>query len=166
MPAATATCTLDGMTVKRLFLLAATVAALPSCGGGDSLSREEFANRLGALKQRESARFGDLAERVEAVKPDQTLPPAIKQSMTEVAAGHRGAADELSELDPPEGAENAIKELIAALRKRADAFEQAARQEEITLRQLEQEGTITEAGERIDEAFERLRKAGFLAATS
>lgn len=154
-----------GSTGRRwlpLLLAAASLGALAGCGGDDRLSREEFGDRLQSIKQRESARFERLAQRVMRLKPTQPLPDDVKQAMRDVAGGNRRAADELDELAPPEDAEDATKGLIEALRERADAFVQAAREERITLRQLEEEGSITKAGEKIDRAFERLRKEGFL----
>jgi hypothetical protein len=44
----------------------------------------------------------------------------------------------------------------------ASGFEQAARKHRTTLRELERGRSTTEAGERIDRAFEQLREDGFL----
>jgi hypothetical protein len=161
------------MTLKRwirstgrrwlpLLLAAASLGALAGCGGEERLSREEFGDRLQSIKQRESARFERLAQRVMRLEPNQPLPDDVKQAMRDVAGGNRRAAGELDELKPPEDAEEETRSLIEALRERADGFEQAARKEQITLRELEEEPTITRAGERIDRAFERLGKEGFL----
>lgn len=161
------------MTIKRgirltegpwllLLLAVAGTAAVAGCGGEDRLSREEFENRLQSIDRRESERFGQLAQRVRRLKPDQTLPADVRQGMRDVAAGNRRAADELDELNPPEDAANATDALIEALRERARGFEQATRRKPITFRELEAEGSITKAGEKIDRAFERLRREGFL----
>lgn len=160
------------MTMKRwirltgrrvpLVLAAAGLVALAGCGDEERLSREEFKDRLQSIDRRESERFERLAQRVMRLKPDQLLPDDVKEGMRDVAAGNRRAADELDELNPPKDAEDATGGLIEALRERADAFAQAAREQRISLRQLEEEGSTTKAGEKIDRAFERLRREGFL----
>lgn len=145
-----------------LLLAAAGLGPLAGCGGEQRLSREEFGDRLQSINQRESARFERLAQRAMRLKPDQALSGDLKQDMREVAGGNRRAAEELDELEPPEDAEEETERLVEALRERADGFEQAASQERMTLRGLEEERSITKAGEKIDGAFERLRKQGFL----
>jgi hypothetical protein len=96
------------------------------------------------------------------LKPDQPLTDEVKQAMRRYAAGLALAADQLDELNPPEAAEQHTATLIDALRTRASAFEQAARKEHSTLRELERQASITNAGEQIDHAFEQLREDGFL----
>lgn len=161
------------MTMKRwtrsagrlwlpLVLAAAGLGAVAGCGGEERLSREEFSDRLQSIKQRESARFERLAQQAMRLKPNELLPGDVKQAMRDVAGGNRRAADELDELNHPEGAEAEARALIAALRERAEGFERAAREQRITLRQLEEQGSITKAGEKIDRAFERFRREGFL----
>lgn len=145
-----------------LVLAAASIGVLAACGGEERLSREEFSDRLQSIDRRESERFERLAEQAMRLKPDQPLTDEVKQGMREFAGGLRRAADELEALNPPEEAEEATETLIEALRERAAAFEQAAREERITLQQLEEEGSITKAGEKIDRALEQLRAMGFL----
>lgn len=145
-----------------IVLAAASLGGLAACGGEERLAREEFSDRLQSIDRRESEQFGRLAKQATRLKPDRPLPDEVKQGMREFAAGLRRAADELDELNPPEGAEEVTETLIEALRERADGFEQAAREERITLRQLEEQGSITKAGDKIDRAFEQLRGEGFL----
>lgn len=145
-----------------IVLAAASLGGLAACGGEERLSREEFSDRVQSIDRRESERFGRLVEQATRLKPDQLLPNEVKQGMRGFAAGLRRAADELDELNPPEGAEEVTETLIEALRERADGFEQAAREERITLRQLEEQRSITKAGDKIDRAFEQLRTDGFL----
>lgn len=147
---------------RRLALaLAGASIAAAGCGGEERLSRAEFKDRLGSIERRESARFERLAQRAARVEEDQPLPDDLKQAMTELAEGNRRAADELDRLNPPEDARAATDELIKALRERAEGFGQAARKQRTTLHELEQDGSITRAGEAIDRARERLRKQGF-----
>lgn len=153
---------LTGWRWLSLLLATAALGAVAGCGGDERLSRQEFGDRLQSIKQRESARFERLAQRAMRLEPNQPLPDDVKQAMRDVAGGNRRAADELDELNPPEDAENATRSLIEALRERAEGFEQATREERITLRELEEKGSITQAGEKIDRAFERLRQEGFL----
>lgn len=145
-----------------LLLVAAGLGALAGCGRDEPLSRQEFRGSLQRIKQREGARFNHLAQRALRLKPNQALPGDVKQAMQDAAEGNRRAAEELDELEPPEDAEQDTHTLIEALRQRADGFERAARRKRITLGELEEERSITRAGETIDRAFERLRKQGFL----
>jgi hypothetical protein len=96
------------------------------------------------------------------VNPNAPLPDDFKAQMRAVAEGDRRAADEIEALTPPQAAAELIQQLGAALRARADAFERAAGARTITLQQLEEEGSITEAGEQIDRALQQLREAGLL----
>lgn len=150
-----------GRRLLPLLLAAAGLGALAGCGGEERLSRDEFVDRLQTIVQPESARFERLAQRAMRLKTNQALPDDVKQAMRDVAGGNRRAADELDELNPPEDVEDATESLIEALRERADAFARAAREDRITLRELDADRSITRAGEKIDRAFERLRKAGF-----
>jgi hypothetical protein len=79
--------------------------------------------------------------------------------MTDLVEFQRQAADELEELNPPQEAEEEVEELIAALRDRTEVFEQVIEAGRFTRRDF---GQITESGDKIDEAFEQLRKEGFL----
>jgi hypothetical protein len=79
--------------------------------------------------------------------------------MTELVEFQWHAAAELAELNPPQDAEEEVEELIAALRDRTEIFERAIEAGRFTRRDSNQ---ITESGDRIDEAFEQLRKEGFL----
>lgn len=145
-----------------LFVVAvAGLGVLSACGGEERLSRQEFSDRVQSIDRRESTRFERLAERVMRLKPDDPLPDEVKQGMLEFAGGLGRAADELEALNPPEEAEEETDMLIEAIRQRADGFERAAHQERITLQELEAEGSITAAGEKIDHAFEQLRQEGF-----
>jgi hypothetical protein len=56
------------------------------------------------------------------------------------------------------GAELLIQQLGAALRARAGAVERAAGATTITVQQLEEEGSITEAGEQIDRVLQQCGK--------
>lgn len=150
---------------RRLALvLAGAGIAAAGCGGEERLSRAKFEDRLAGIERREGARFERLAQRAASVEEDQPLRDDLRQAMTAVAEGHRRAADELVRLSPPEEAQAATDELVEALRKRAASFEEAARKQRITLRELEQDRSITEAGESVDRARERLRTQGFLRA--
>ena len=150
--------------MKRLFALAtvlaaASLGAVAGCGGEERLSREEFSDRLQRIGQEGGERWGRLAQRAKDVKPDQPLAADVKQLMKELVDFQRQAADELAELNPPQGAEDEVEKLIDALRERTQTFEQAIEAGRFTRRQSEQ---ITRAGDKIDEAFEQLRKDGFL----
>lgn len=153
---------LVGRRWLTLVLAAGILAGLAACGGEERLSREEFSDRLQNIDRRESARFERLEEQAVRLKPDQPLTEDVKQGMREFAAGLRRAADELEELTPPKDAEAVTVTLIEALQERAGAFEQAAREGRTTLRELEEQGSITKSGEKIDRAFEQLRTEGLL----
>ena len=150
--------------MKRLFALAtvlaaASLGAVAGCGGEERLSREEFSDRLQSMSQEGGEHWGRLAQRAKDVKPDQPLAADVKQLMKELVDFQRQAADELAEVDPPEGAEDEVEKLIDALRERTQAFEQAIEAGRFNERQSDQ---ITRAGDEIDAMFEQLRQEGFL----
>lgn len=149
--------------MKRRFglviVLAAGLGVVAGCGGEEGLSREDFSARLQSISQEGGERWGRLAQRAKDVQPGQALTADVKQLIKELNDFQRQAADELAELNPPEGAENGVEMLINALRERTDTLEQAVDAGRFTQRQGDQ---ITEAGETIDEAFEQLRNDGFL----
>ena len=150
--------------MKHLFALAtvlaaASLGAVAGCGGEERLSREEFSDRLQSMSQEGGERWGRLAQQAKDVKPDQPLAADVKQLMKELVDFQRQAADELAELNPPQGAEDEVEKLIDALRERTQTFEQAIEAGRFNERQSVQ---ITRAGDKIDEAFEQLRNHGYL----
>lgn len=164
-----------GMTVRMrttrgyfcLVMALVGVAVLAACGGGngDAEARagtEDFNARLASIVQTENVRYGELAERVGDLSPDQPLPADVKQQMRDLAQAARRAADALEQLTAPPEATPLVRELGAALRQRADDFERASSRSGVTLQQLETEGDITESGERLDRAVRALIEAGFL----
>ena len=52
--------------------------------------------------------------------------------------------------------------LVAALRARADAFEEAAGEMDVSLRDLEETSSLVTYERALDEALRRLQDAGFL----
>lgn len=150
--------------MKRLLLFAIVLGAaglgvVAGCGGEERLSREELSDRLQSIDQRGSERWGRLAEEAEDLQPDQPLTAEVKQPIRELVEFQRQTADELEELNPPDGAEEAVKMLAEALRERTATFEQGIGAGRFTQRDFDE---ITQAGDKIDEAFEQLRKEGFL----
>jgi hypothetical protein len=143
-------------------LATAGLAVLAACGDQERLSRDAFNDRLQSIGRHGSASYERLEKLALRLKPDQPLTREVKQAMRRYAAGLARFADRLEELNPPEAAEQDTATLVEALRERASAFQQAARQEQTALGALERQGSITEAGERIDRAFEQLRQDGFL----
>jgi hypothetical protein len=148
---------------NRWAAAAIAVAALGACGGakGADNGKDGFNERLASILEPASARYGELGERAGSVNPNAPLPDDFKAQMRAVAEGDRRAAHEIEALTPPQGAAELVQRLGAALRSRAGAFERTAGAT-ISLQQLEEEGSITEAGEQIDRVLEQLREAGFL----
>jgi hypothetical protein len=144
-----------------IVLAAAGVAVLPACGGEERLSRGAFEERLQNVERWGNTRYARLTEQAMRLRPDQPLTDEVKQGMRRYAHGLARAADRLDSLNPPRRAEQETVKLINALRKRASGFEQAARKQRTTLRELEREHSITRAGDRIDRVFEALREDGF-----
>jgi hypothetical protein len=147
------------LLILAIVLMAAGLGGAAGCGGEERLSREEFSERLQSISQRGGERWERLAQVAADLEPDQALPADVKQPMTDLVEFQQQAAAELAELDPPEEAEEEVEMLIEALRDRTVAFEQAIAAGHFKQRQSEQ---ITQSGEKIDEAFEQLRKEGFL----
>ena len=155
----------SGLAGRRwipIVLAAAGLAALAACGGDERLSRDAFGDRLQSIERWGSTRYEGLVRQALRLSPDQPLTAEVKRGMRQYAQGIARAADQLGELNPPEPAEKETTILIEALRQRASGFEQAARKHRTTLRELERERSTTQAGERIDRAFEQLREEGFL----
>jgi hypothetical protein len=150
---------MERLLMLALVLVAASLGVVAGCGGEERLSREEFGERLQSIDQRGGERWGRLAQVAADLEPDQPLPADVKQPMRDLVEFQRQAAAELAELNPPEEAEEEVEKLIEALRERTVAFEQAIATGRFTQRQSEH---ITQSGDKIDEAFEQLRKEGFL----
>jgi hypothetical protein len=158
---------METRTRRRSWWAAAAiaVAALAACGGakgGDDDGEEGFKERLASIVEQASSRYGELGERAGSVNPNAPLADDFKAQLRAVASGDRRAADEIEALTAPQAAAELIQQLGAALRARAGALERAAGETTITLQQLEEEGSITQAGEQIDRALQQLREAGFL----
>jgi len=150
---------MERLLMLAIVLMAAGLGGAAGCGGEERLSREEFGERLQSIDQRGGERWGRLAQVAADLEPDQALPADVKQPMTDLVEFQRQAANELEELNPPQEAEEEVEELIAALRDRTEVFEQVIEAGRFTRRDF---GQITESGDKIDEAFEQLRKEGFL----
>lgn len=144
-----------------LIVLSAALAVLAGCGGDDRSSREAFRDRLQSIDRQGSDLFGRLAERAQDVQPGQPLPADVVQPMRELVEFQRQTIRELEELEPPQGAEQAVEMLIRALDDRTATFEQALVAKRFTARQFDQ---VTRSGDLIDIAFEQLRNDGFLPA--
>jgi exonuclease VII large subunit len=142
-------------------LAAVALSALAACGDEERLSREAFDDRLESIDRQGSERYARLEDLARSLKPDQPLTQEVKLAMRRYAAGLSRLADRLEEITPPVSAERATATLVDALRERASAFQQAAQQERTTLSALERQGSVTNAGDGIDRAFEQLRQAGF-----
>jgi hypothetical protein len=155
----------SGLTGRRgilIALAAAGLSALAACGADQRVSRHAFEDRLQGIERWGSTRYARLTEQALRLRPDQPLSDEVKQSMSRYAQGLARAADQLDDISPPQSAEKGTAMLIEALHDRARGFELAARKQRTTLRELERERFTTQAGERIDRAFEQLREDGFL----
>jgi hypothetical protein len=153
--------------MKYVFALATVVAAavlggVAACGAEERLSREEFSDRLQSIGQRGGELWGRLAQRAQDVEPGDPVPADVKQALSELIEFQEEAAADLEALHPPEEAEAAVENLVAALHERTGMFKQAIEAGRFTEQDSER---VTRAGEAIDQAFEQLRAAGFLAAT-
>lgn len=143
-----------------MLAIAAIGAVGGGCGGDDRLSREEFSQRLQSIIEKPSSAFGRVAQHGADLKPADVLPDELKRELSVFVETMREATDELEVLSPPEDAEEPTDELIAAIQERADALDEAAREENITLREFAP--TLTGTGEKVDRALEALRRAGYL----
>ena len=150
---------MERLLMLAIVLIAAGLGGATGCGGEERLSREEFSERLQSIGQRGGELWERLAQVAADLEPDQALPADVKQPMTDLVEFQRQAAAELAELNPPEEAEEEVEMLIEALRDRTEVFEQVIEAGRFTRQDVAQ---VTQAGEKIDEAFEQLRKEGFL----
>ena len=152
---------MERLLILALVLVAAGLGGAAGCGGEERLSREQFGQHLQSIEQRGSERWEHLAQLAADLKPEQPLPADVIQPMRELVEFQRQAVAELDGINPPDGAEDAVEMLTEALRERTVAFEEAIAAGRFTQRQSDQ---ITQAGDKIDEAFEQLSKDGFLPA--
>jgi hypothetical protein len=123
---------------------------------------EGFEERIASIVEATSSRYGELGERAGGLNPNAPLADDFKAQMRPVAVGDRRAADEIEALTPPRTAAELVQQLETALRARAGAFAQAAGATTVTLQRLEEEGSITEAGEQINRVLQQLRDAELL----
>jgi hypothetical protein len=150
---------MERLLMLAIVLMAAGLGGAAGCGGEERLSREEFSERLQSIGQRGGELWERLAQVAADLGPDQALPADVKQPMTDLVEFQRQAAAELAELNPPGEAEEEVEMLIEALRDRTQVFEQVIEAGRFTRQDVAQ---VTQSGEKIDEAFEQLRKEGFL----
>jgi len=144
-----------------IMLAAGALGALAGCGDDDErLSREEFSEQLQSIIGEPSSAFARLAQKGAKLRPADVLSEEFKAQIGAVGKTMREAADELEELNPPEDAEEQTQELIDAIEERADAFEQTAGEENITLREFAP--TLRASGEKVDRALEAMRRSGYL----
>jgi hypothetical protein len=149
------------LAIAAIMLAAGVLGAFAGCGGDDDEpSQEEFGEQLRNIVEEPSQAFERLAQEGRQLKPADPLPEEFRAQIGAVGETMAAAAGELEELSPPEDAEEPTQELIDAIRARAEAFEQAAGDEDITLREFAP--TLRETGERVDQAFEALRELGYL----
>lgn len=134
---------------SHIFSLAAVAALvlLIGCGGDDNgdstepgqLSGEEFSQQLEEVDRQVSRAFGQVFQSgVDELEPNEQVPEAVKEAIRAAADVEREAADQLDELEPPEDAREAVDGLVQTAREQADTLSQAAEQEDLTARELEQ----------------------------
>jgi hypothetical protein len=154
-------------TVRHLFVLASLVLAAllggpTACSSGEKASTDEFSNRLQGIGERGGEQWGRLAQEADDLEAGDPLSTEVRQALTELVTFQKQAESELAALTPPEGAEEAVALLVEALRERTETLEQVLEQGHFTPQTAER---TTQAGEKIDRAFEDLRSEGFLAST-
>lgn len=149
------------LAITAIMVAAGALAAVAGCGNDDDESSQaEFSEQLQRILEEPSQAFGRLAQEGAKLKPADPLSEEFKAEIGSVGETMAEAADQLRELSPPEDAEQQTQELIDAIQARAEAFEQAAGEEDITLREFAP--TLRETGERVDRAREALRRLGYL----
>ena len=125
-------------------------------------SEKDFTSQLQSIVQSAGAQYGELADAAQALDPSEPVPQDFKVRMRELAASDRRAADKIEKLTPPRAAQEPTMALVAALRARADAFEEAAGEMDVSLRDLEETSSLVTYERALDEALRRLQDAGFL----
>jgi hypothetical protein len=166
-------------TKRRLLLLwlgLALLGATAACGGGgEQLSKEEYAAKLDESRDTLVESFGALAASAQGGNPDissaadlQEFLGGLSDDVEESVAALDSAADELADVEPPADAADAHDKLVQGIRLLADDFGKlvdaldAGELDEIqdisaTLQEIE----TSEAGRLIQEAIDELRDKGY-----
>jgi hypothetical protein len=152
---------MERLLILAIVLMAASLGGAAGCGE-ERLSRDDFSARIQSIGERGGELWERLAQRAQDLEPDQPLPADVKQALTDLIDFQEQAVEELEALNPPEDAEEPVEMLVAALRERTETFGQAIEAGRFTQQESDQ---LTQSGDKIDEAFEQLRKEGFLPET-
>jgi hypothetical protein len=114
--------------VKRvggLVMSAALSATLMACGGADGRTQAAFEEAVAPVCD---AHVRDRSAAAEAHFTSETEPPTVEQLQAfyaDFAPDYRAFVDDLEEIEPPDGREDDYERLLVALRRNADAIEQA-----------------------------------------
>lgn len=124
--------------VEKLASMAGLIALilLAGCGGDGEPSREEFAQQVNERTRPVAQLFEQTFGALARASSEGEISDAAKQQIRDLAEAQRRAAREIEALDPPEGAEAATAELVAALGEHAGRLEEAAEREALTFDQL------------------------------
>ncbi len=144
--------------------LAALALVAAGCGGGEGrLSKAEYEQRVAEIGRDIQAGFGDLS----GTQIDPSDLGGLADLLSRLSRALDTAADELSQLRPPEDAQAAQDELVAAARDLADLVREVARKVKTsTLAQLAQmqdelDLSRSDAFRRLQEAMEALKAKGY-----
>jgi hypothetical protein len=152
---------MKGLVTIAIVVVTATLGGVAGCGGEERLSHEEFGDRVQSIAEQGGELWGRLAERAQSLQTDERLPGDIVQALEELVEFQEQTVTELETLTPPEAAEEPVEMLTEALRTRTETFKQVIEAGHFSEQDSDR---VTQAGEEIDEAFERLRAGGFLPA--
>lgn len=100
----------------KLAVLAASLLVLAACGGGDTVSREEFEQEVGEAQEDVQAELEELRGSDSAAE--------LEERAADAADAIRERADELADVEAPEEVQDEQEQLVARYRELADQLEQ------------------------------------------
>lgn len=121
--------------MKRWIAIAAAAVAT-GCGGEDRLTKAETASELNGAVGTLNAEFQAIFEELGPSGENARVPAALRERLAGAAEKERRGAQELSTLEPVEGADAAVDAFIQAARVQADALEEAASRSNLTVAEM------------------------------
>jgi len=123
-------------------LAIASLALIAGCdiGGDDQLSKEEFNAKATEIDKRVSDSFDTVFENLDEkdLRSNKPVSEKTKAALAEAAQTEKDAVAELADLKPPEEGQAAVDELVRVAGAQADNLAEAAKNPDLTGKDLEE----------------------------